>query len=65
MKYTYQKVQYGYWGKTALKNARGDLIQKSVKADNPSDADRLVSQLDPDKKLSNGDYRGWIRLDTI
>lgn len=64
MKFTYQKIQYGYWGKTPLKNAKGDLIQRVLHADRWSEADVLIRQLTgPDKKLANGDYRGWERIE--
>ena len=59
MKYTYQKVQFGYWGNTPLKNKNGDLIQKTVTAEDRWNADRKVGA---DKKLANGDYQSWILI---
>lgn len=58
--WTFQRVQYGWWGTSAMRDKNGDLKQIHVKANSLEEAHRKVIQRkDYVSRLSNGDTRTW------
>lgn len=59
--WTFQKVQYGYWGQTPLKDKNGKPKLVTVRAASLEDAQAIVmKRKDYYQRLRNGDSRTWI-----
>jgi hypothetical protein len=59
--YTFQKVQYGYWGQAPLFDKDGKVKLLNVKAESLEEAKlQVVKRKDYYRRLSNGDSREWI-----
>jgi hypothetical protein len=58
--FTFQRVQQGYWGSSALRDKNGELKQIKVKAETLNEAvSKVMSRKDYTVRLGNGDYRTW------
>lgn len=61
MTFTFEQVQYGYWGQTVRRDRNGDLKRINVKASSLEEAKLKVSKRkDYYKHLRNGDYCTWF-----
>lgn len=61
MTFTFEQVQYGYWGQTVRRDRNGDLKRINVKADSLEEAKlKVIKRKDYYKQLRNGDYCSWF-----
>jgi hypothetical protein len=61
--FTFQQIQYGYWGQTAKRDSKGNLKQIKIKAKDILEAELLLRQRkDHHKRLRNGDSLGWFEV---
>lgn len=58
--YTFQMVQYGYWGQSPKRDRNGNLKLLNVKAESLEAAKlQVVKRKDYYKRLRNGDSTTW------
>ena len=61
MTFTFEQVQYGYWGQTVRRDRNGNLKRINVKADSLEEAKlKVMKRKDYYKQLRNGDYCTWF-----
>lgn len=61
--FTFERVQGGYWGQTALRDKNGDLKRIQVKAPSVEEARaKVIARKDYWVRLGNGDHRTWLQV---
>jgi hypothetical protein len=59
--WTFQRIQYGYWGTSTLREKSGELKRIRVKADTLEAARlKVIRRKDYTVRLGNGDERTWM-----
>lgn len=61
MTFTFEQVQYGYWGRTVRRDRNGNLRRINVKAESLEEAkQKITKRKDYYKQLRNGDRCTWF-----